>query len=67
MSKKYKAVCPACKSNNVVPIAYGLPGFEMIEEANKGKIHLGGCVIEEGAPDFHCNDCERDWEVPESK
>jgi len=67
MSKKYKAVCPSCKSNNVVPIAYGLPGFEMQEEAIKGKIHLGGCVIEEGAPDFHCNDCEHKWEVPESK
>ena len=67
MSKKYKAVCPSCKSNNVVPIAYGLPGFKMQEEAIQGKIHLGGCVIEEDAPDFHCNDCERDWEVPESK
>ena len=67
MSKKYKAVCPSCNSNNVVPIAYGLPGFEMQEEAIQGKIHLGGCVIEEGAPDFHCNDCERDWEVPEDK
>ena len=58
MSKWYKAVCPSCESKNVVPIAYGLPGDEMREDAIKGKIHLGGCVIEEDASDFHCNDCE---------
>ena len=54
-------ICPSCNSNNVVPIAYGLPGFEMQEEAKKGNIHLGGCVIEEDVPDFHCNDCEYEW------
>ncbi len=67
MSKWYKAVCPSCKSHNVVQIAYGLPGLEMREEAVKGKIHLGGCMIEDDSPDFHCNDCEREWEVPEGK
>ena len=67
MSKWYKAVCPSCKSNNVVQIAYGLPGLEMREEVIKGKIHLGGCVIEEDAPDFHCNECEHEWEVIEEK
>ena len=61
MSKRYKALCPSCKSNKVVPIAYGLPGYEMREDAIKGKIHLGGCVIEEDASDFHCNDCEHEW------
>ena len=67
MSKWYKAVCPSCKSKNVVPIEYGLPGFKMEEEAMKGKIHLGGCMIEEDSPDFHCNDCGREWEVREDK
>ena len=61
MSKWYKAVCPSCESKNVVPIAYGLPGDKMREDAFKGKIHLGGCVIEENNPDFHCNDCEQEW------
>ena len=35
MSKLYKAVCPSCNSYNVPPIAYGLPGFEIQEEAIK--------------------------------
>ena len=38
MSKRYKAVCPNCNSINVVPIAYGLPGFEMREDALKGTV-----------------------------
>ncbi len=67
MSKKYKAVCPSCKSNNVVPIAYGLPGFEMREDAIKGKIHLDGGMIEEDSPDFYCNECEHKRVVLEGK
>ena len=67
MSKKYKAVCPNCKSNNVVPIAYGYPGPEMIDEFKEGKIHIGGCMIEEDSPDFHCNECEREWVVLKGK
>ena len=67
MSKKYTALCPNCRSNNVIPIAYGLPGFKMQEEAIVGKIHLGGCILEEEAPDFHCNECEHEWEKLEDK
>ena len=65
--KKNKKHCPKCNSINVIPIAYGLPGDEMIEDVFKGKIHLGGCIIEENNPDFHCNDCEYEWEVLEGK
>ena len=67
MSKWYKAVCPNCESKNVVPIAYGLPGDKMREDVFKGKIHLGGCIMEENNPDFHCNDCEHKWAVLEGK
>ena len=44
-----------------------MPGFEMVEEAKKGKIHIGGCMIEEDSPDFHCNDCEHEWVGLEGK
>jgi len=30
----------------------------MQKEYGEGKIELGGCVIEEDAPDWHCKDCE---------
>ncbi len=44
-----------------MPIVYGFPLLELAEDARKGKVQLGGCVIEEDAPDFHCNDCEHEW------
>ena len=39
-----------------------MPGYDMWEEKEKGKIILGGCMIEERAPDHHCNDCQYEWE-----
>ncbi len=47
--------CPKCQHNkNVIPIGYGLPGSEMSEEAIKGKIRLGGCIIDDSSPDWYC-------------
>ncbi len=55
--------CPKCLSeDSVVPIVYGYPGSDMWEEQERGKIELGGCVIAEGAPDYHCNKCKYEWE-----
>ena len=34
----------------------------MIEDYNLKKIEMGGCVIEENAPNRHCNECEQQWE-----
>ena len=59
VKQKNKPKCPKCSSNiNVVPIKYGFPGLEMQKEAAKGQIELGGCGIEEDAPDWHCKECE---------
>ena len=33
----------------------------MQKEYYKGKNELGGCVIEENAPDWHCKECEFDF------
>ena len=38
-------ICPKCKSNNVIPIMYGYPAPEAIEEEEKGNLKLGGCMI----------------------
>ena len=32
-----------------------------MEDSALRKVELGGCVIEEDAPDRHCNDCEHQW------
>jgi hypothetical protein len=54
--------CPNCAGTDVRPIAYGLPGAEMAEDAARGKIKLGGCIVMPGNPDFHCNSCGLKWD-----
>lgn len=29
----------------VVPIVYGMPGPELMQRAQQGKVHLGGCIL----------------------
>ena len=61
MSKRYIRKCPLCKSKHVAPIMYGYPGPGAVEDSEKGKVHLGGCIVDINNPKWHCNDCERDW------
>ncbi|MEI7473997.1 MAG: hypothetical protein WCK67_04395 [bacterium] len=54
--------CQKCKSKKVVEIQYGMPGPEMLESAQAGKIKLGGCCL----PTFpghlwYCKDCESEF------
>ena len=54
--------CPKCSSkDSVVRIMYGMPGPEMQQDYYDGKIKLGGCGVSENDPDYHCNDCEFEW------
>lgn len=56
-------ICPKCKSNNIIPIMYGYPAPEAVEEAEKGNLKLGGCevFIGGGQPDCFCKDCGYEW------
>ena len=48
-----KVKCPKCKTSDaVVPIMYGMPGPEMHNEYNEGKIKLGGCMTYENSPHY---------------
>ena len=55
--------CPKCSSkDSVVHIRYGMPGQEMQDNYYKGKIKLGGCMIDDSAPNYHCNECKYEWQ-----
>ncbi len=54
-------ICPKCKSKNVVSIVYGYPAKELFKEAEKGKVHLGGCCISNNDPQWYCKHCEKEW------
>lgn len=60
--------CPTCKSGKLVPIVYGMPGRELIEQSNRGEIKLGGCSVSQvfdpergfisGDPELYCPKCQ---------
>ena len=60
-SKAPLSRCPACHSDRVRPIVYGLPGEELIQEASRERVVLGGCTIIEGDPRLDCLDCDHRW------
>ena len=50
---------PSCEicGGSTVPIAYGYPGPEMWEAAERGEIELGGCMVFDGQPMRRCTSC----------
>jgi len=60
--------CPACNAGKLIPIVYGLPGRELIEQSGRGEIELGGCSVSQvfdselgfisGDPALFCPTCE---------
>ena len=58
MSKKIK--CPNC-GFKLVEIIYGLPDSKLGEKAKRGEVFLGGCMMEEENPKYHCNKCKRSY------
>ena len=51
-------VCPDCGSSDLVSIVYGLPGTELFEAAEEGRVAIGGCVIGEDDPTETCRTCD---------
>ncbi len=59
MEKNQK--CPKCGSNNTVPIMYGMPPYELLEKEEIHEVILGGCIVHDESPCWHCKDCEHYW------
>ncbi|MDA8226311.1 MAG: hypothetical protein M0T74_01135 [Desulfitobacterium hafniense] len=60
MAITYKK-CPKCGSTNSVHIVYGMPSNELYQEAQVGKVKLGGCLLDPSNPEYVCKDCEHEW------
>lgn len=51
--------CPRCRAEIVpVPIVYGYPSMEMVDDAEAGKLRLGGCIVGPESPDYACPECD---------
>jgi len=47
-------ICQRCGQPGI-PIVYGLPGPELFEAAEAGRVALGGCVIYDEMPIWRCS------------
>ena len=56
----YEPKCPNCGSK-LLEIVYGMPDSEMGEKAMKGELFLGGFMIDDDSPKYHCNTCKRSY------
>ena len=60
--------CPTCNAGKLIPIVYGLPLRELMEQSERGEVELGGCIITEvfdpergfvsGDPELYCPKCK---------
>jgi rubredoxin len=60
MNKK----CPVCGSRNAQEVVYGYPDMDLVEQADRGEVVLGGCCIEDDSPRWQCRDCGHEWGAP---
>lgn len=59
---KRPQICPKCNGDSVAYFLYGLPDFNLIEkDIESGRTKLGGCVVIEECPQWHCNSCGNEW------
>ena len=65
--KSRKRGCPKCGSLDVVPIEHGYPGPEMMTEAERGEIALGGCCVTDRDPRKHCKACGKEFDRPPAR
>ncbi len=66
--REHNPVCPQCESENTVPILWGYPSPETMEEFEQSMEQgipppyaLGGRVVEPDSPIWHCNECGHQW------
>jgi len=53
--------CPKCGADETIPIIYGLPTPDMGEKYARGEVILGGCMVTDGIPIWHCKGCKNEW------
>ena len=57
-NKKTIPNCPLCDTT-MVNIVYGEPNLLLFEQAENRKIFLGGCIVMDTNPVYHCYTCQR--------
>lgn len=56
-----QVLCPQCNERLGMPIAYGMPGPDLIDSAERGEVVLGGGCIDPESPTHRCKACGHEW------
>ena len=58
-----QALCPNCKSCEVIPLLGTLPGFTAYDSSNPAHLPVAQCAETEEAvaPDWRCRNCGHEW------
>ena len=56
MMRRQKRRCAHC-GGSALPVAYGMPGPEMVDASARGEIVLGGSIIGSDNPVWECVEC----------
>ncbi|WP_246063388.1 hypothetical protein [Blastococcus colisei] len=54
-------MCPRCGREDSIPLVYGLPGSDLFQQAERGRVGLGGCLVMDEQAAFVCRSCELEW------
>ena len=52
--------CPKCSGNDIIPIIYGFPTPELLEEQKLGTCKIGGCIIND-EKHYYCKYCNSEF------
>ena len=47
--------------HQLIKIVYGKPSPKLMQLAEEGKVHLGGCMLGEDAPRAYCVKCQKSF------
>ncbi len=53
-AKGQRPICIGGHTDKIIPIVYGLPTKKTMKKAEKGLIHLGGCIVTNCDPHYYC-------------
>jgi len=63
-----RPACPFCGyEDQVVPIIYGMPSPELIEQSRRGEVALGGCCISVDAHEWYCKGCLQSFNAADAE
>jgi len=55
-----RRTCPRCGNRNLLRIVYGYPAGDLMEDAERGEVALGGCMVSGDDLDRRCAVCNVD-------